>query len=122
MNPRRDSSRAEEIFELLKDQKAKPSSRVLFQGLELLSSKYRNKDGEFYRSVRDLMEDTGLSAHSVIGGLRELANLGLITYRRGNPEDFLEARMRGKRPGHVITFRGQTTVAKFATVEAKKSL
>jgi hypothetical protein len=103
MSSRRADTRAEEIFDLLRDQKAKPSSRILFQELGLLSSKYANKNGEFFRSVRDLVADSGLSAHSVINGLRELKEIGLIDYRRGGPEDFAEAKNRGKRPGHIIT-------------------
>jgi len=101
----RAETRAEEIFDLLRDRKMKPRSWILFQSLGVLSSKYANKNGEFYRSVRDLVVDSGLSIPSVINGLRELKKAGLIDYRRGSPKDFAEAKKRGKRPGHIITIR-----------------
>jgi hypothetical protein len=60
-----------------------PYARILYIALKAQYSVKSRNNGRIYRSVRDAMEDTGLSINTVARGFHELVHYGFIVMTTG---------------------------------------
>ncbi len=69
-----------EVFLMLR-----PATKVLYLILCKLRNRYGDKDGIFFRSERELADDSGLSLETVSISKQELIGAGLVRWRKGRP-------------------------------------
>jgi DNA-binding MarR family transcriptional regulator len=72
-----------EIVTQLKFKNMRPSTRCIYHTLCRLGNLYGNTDGWFFRSINDLVEDTGLSRKTVIESKKELIKNNFVDHERG---------------------------------------
>jgi hypothetical protein len=83
-----------------------PYARILYIALKAQYSVKSRNNGRIYRSVRDAMEDTGLSINTVARGFHELVHYGFIVMT--NP-GCLGVDGKGKAPHWRLTELGYMT-------------
>ncbi len=83
---------------VLRAKNAPPSIYILWQTFCLLDADLADAGGEFFRSFRDLDEDSGLSHRSVEWGVKFLRSVRLIKPRRYTRAEYERAWARGKHP------------------------
>ena len=60
------------------------STKLLYYTMCHLRNRFANDDGIFYRSLGELMKDTGLTRMSVVSARNELLKAGLLRWTKGN--------------------------------------
>jgi CRP-like cAMP-binding protein len=72
-----------EVFKSERFKKLRPSSKVLYMTLCHLRNRYGDKDGIFYRTDRDLAEDSGLSLETVSESKKDLIKSRFLKWKKG---------------------------------------
>ena len=71
------------VYEDEKFKKLKISSRHLYTILCKIANRHAESDGWFWRSIKQLANDSGLSSKSVVEAKKELAENSFIDIKRG---------------------------------------
>lgn len=73
-----------EAFESRRFRDLKSTSKVLYVCLCKLRNRYANDEGQFYRSAKDLADDTGMNERTIMRAKKELLAAGFIERYRGH--------------------------------------
>jgi DNA-binding MarR family transcriptional regulator len=69
-----------------KFKKLNASSKALFMTLCRLANLYADTDGWFFRSMRDLANDSGIHLQTVVNAKKELIKSNYVCHKRGKYE------------------------------------
>lgn len=63
----------------------KPGTKILYMTLCHLRNRFGNKDGVFFRTDRDLVDDSGLAPATIAASKKELIQAGFLRWKKGGP-------------------------------------